>query len=149
MKLTQSFRCAISGIAAAINTERNFRIHLVATVYVLFFSTFYDFTRGEYILLIVLSAGVLAAELLNTAVEHVVNLMVQKYDLHAKIAKDTAAGGVLIMAAAAVTAGILLFWDIPAINRMFSDFLARPLFWGATLLGSLALSCLFIRGAKK
>jgi diacylglycerol kinase (ATP) len=149
MKLRDSFKWALNGIMFTLRTERNFRIHIIVMGYVMFFASFYDFSKTEYIFLLLLFAGVTTAEMVNTAVERVVNLVVEKYDVQAKIAKDVAAGGVLIMAVCSVVAGGLLFWDADTIRKMLNIMLERPLIYGAILLCSGGLSYRFIKGVQK
>lgn len=141
--LYKSFCCAVSGIIRAIKTERNFRIHLTCCVYVLFFSFFYEFSRAEYAVLILTLALVLAAELINTAIEQTVDISVTKYDITAKRAKDISAGGVLICALGAVGVGIALFFDFEAIKKILLFFWGNVFYFGA-LIVSFCLAFLFI-----
>lgn len=148
MKLIESFKCAISGILLTLRTERNFRIHIVIILYVLYFASFYDFSRTEYIILLLLFGGVTAAEMFNTAVEHVVDLVEEKYHVQAKIAKDIAAGGVLIMALCAASIGILLFWDMKKITEIVKFLMGNPLS-AFLLLCFVVLSYFYIKKAEK
>ena len=148
MKLLESFKWAISGILFAVRTERNFRIHLVAIVYVLFFSSFYALTKTEYIVLVILFAGVTAMEMVNTAVEHVVDLIRKKQHVDAKIAKDVSAGAVLIMAIGAAVIGVFLFWDIAVFKKIAATVFLNPLYCAAFLL-SVGLSVWYVKSAKK
>lgn len=143
--LIRSFSYAINGIRRTIGSERNFRIHLTALVYVLFFAQFYDFGRVEYAILLLTFALVLGAELLNTAVEEVVNGKYEGYDMHAKLAKDIAAGGVLVCAIIAVAVGVLMFWNLERFCFIFQWFLSQP--WRLLVLAfSGVLALLFVTG---
>lgn len=105
-----SFKYAWAGVSYAFRTQRNFRIHVVIGTVAIALSVFLHLSSVE-ISLIGLTIGlVLAMELLNTAIESVVDLTVkQSYHDLAKIAKDCAAGAVLISALAAVlVAGTLI-----------------------------------------
>lgn len=138
-----SFRCAVGGVLSSIVNERNVRIHIVAAAYVLYFSTFYDFTRGEYILLVMTVCLVLSTEMLNTAIEAAVDLVTEEYARLAKAAKDIAAGAVLVTAMFAVVVGVLLFWDTKTFGEIVAYFVGAPM--RAVLLGlSVLCASLFI-----
>ena len=94
-KFFKAFVYAWQGVLHAVKTQRNFRFHIVAAVYVTVFSFFYGFTRNEYVLLMLTFSTVVSAELINTAVEAAVDLCSPEQHKLAKIAKDAAAGAVL------------------------------------------------------
>lgn len=141
--LIKSFSFAFKGIAYCIKNERNMRIHLTTAIYVFLLSGFFELSRTEYMLLIIVSACVIAMEIINTSIETIVNLLTQHYDHLAKIAKDAAAGAVLVSALAAVIVGVIIFWDIPSFIRMYEFFAGH--WWAAVLLAvSVVLAVLFI-----
>jgi diacylglycerol kinase (ATP) len=142
--LIHSFWYALEGIRYCVKTERNFRIHLIVMAYMFFFSLFYPFGRAEYMILIIVCGLVLAAEMVNTSIERIVNLQTKNYDFLAKAAKDVAAGAVLVFTVAAVLVGLFLFCDPSAIARIFF-FLTGHFLHGALFLFSLVLSYLFVR----
>jgi diacylglycerol kinase (ATP) len=109
--LFTSFGYAWAGLSYAFQTQRNFRIHLVVGSLAISLSIFLQLTPVE-IAIITLTCGlVLTMELLNTALESVVDLTVrQTYHELAKIAKDCAAGAVLISAMFAVLVGAFLMF---------------------------------------
>ncbi|MBC6477209.1 MAG: diacylglycerol kinase family protein [Hormoscilla sp. GM7CHS1pb] len=106
-----SFRYAWEGVRYAFKTQRNFRIHMVLGTLAMLGSLILHLQLVEIAVIGLTSGLVLTMELLNTALEAVVDLTVNKtYHELAKIAKDCAAGAVLISAfAAMVVAGLLLF----------------------------------------
>lgn len=108
--LFKSFFCAFSGIYITVLTERNFRIHLLAAVIVSFLGFYFKINRIEWIILVISIALVMAMEMVNTAIEAIVDLVSPNYHPLAKIAKDVAAGCVLVTAIAAVIVGVLLFY---------------------------------------
>lgn len=110
--LIDSFRCAFKGISFVVRHERNMRIHIVVALYVAFFSAFYDFDRTEIILLVITCASVMIFEIINTSIEVIVDKVSPKYSPLAKIAKDAAAGAVLLSAITSVVVGAVLFFDI-------------------------------------
>lgn len=105
-----SFKYAWAGIAYAFQTQRNFRIHVSIGTLATCLGVFLHLSPVEIAVIVLTSGLVLVMELLNTAIESVVDLTVkQAYHELAKIAKDCAAGAVLISAIAAVlVAGALL-----------------------------------------
>jgi diacylglycerol kinase (ATP) len=105
-----SFRYAWAGISYALWTQRNFRIHLVVGILAIALALWLHLTRVEMAIIGLTTGAVLTMELLNTAIESVVDLTVkQSYHELAKTAKDCAAGAVLVSALAAVlVAGSLL-----------------------------------------
>ena len=110
---------AWQGIVHTVKTQRNFRFHIAAMVYVTAFSLFYELTVGEYVLLALTFSSVISAELINTAIEAAVDLCSPEQHRLAKIAKDAAAGAVLVTAIFAVAVGVLLFGDIAVIKEIF------------------------------
>jgi diacylglycerol kinase (ATP) len=105
-----SFKYAWAGLSYALQTQRNFRVHLVIGALAIALGVFLHLPPIETAVIGLTSGLVLALELLNTAIESVVDLTVkQSYHELAKIAKDCAAGAVLVSALTAVlVAGVLL-----------------------------------------
>lgn len=132
----KAFAYAWQGIAHTVKTQRNFRFHIAATVYVTAFSLFYEFTVGEYVLLALTFSSVISAELMNTAIEAAVDLCSPEQHRLAKIAKDAAAGAVLVTAIFAVAVGVLLFGDIAVIKEIFR-------YYGSHIPALVGLICSF------
>ena len=111
MKFLKGFYYAGRGIAAACK-ERNFRFHLCAAAFVIFFAArFYSFSAERWALLLLTCSSVLALEALNTAVEKLADKVTAEKDPLIKAAKDCAAGAVLIAAVFAAAVGVFLFWN--------------------------------------
>ncbi|QKQ74774.1 diacylglycerol kinase family protein [Nostoc sp. TCL240-02] len=112
-----SFKYAWAGISYSFQTQRNFRIHVSVCAMAIGFSVFLHLQAVEIAVIGITSGLVLALELLNTAIESLVDLTVkQTYHELAKIAKDCAAGAVLVSALVAVlVAGTLL---LPPLVRL-------------------------------
>ncbi|MBR5305792.1 MAG: diacylglycerol kinase family protein [Oscillospiraceae bacterium] len=125
-KFVKSLGYALKGIFTGIKEERNVRIDIVAAFYVLVFSNFYDFTVTQKVLLVFICFTVIGFELMNTAVERAVDKPDKEHWLQAGAAKDTAAGGVLLVAIGAATAGIMLFWDVEVFKEIFGFFTSHP-----------------------
>lgn len=107
----RGFGYAFRGIWRTLKEERNFRIHLVAVVFVSWFALMYEASAFQWAVLFLLFGGVLALELVNTAVENAVDLVTDQYSSFAEKAKDAAAGAVLAGAVAAVIVAVFLFRD--------------------------------------
>ena len=107
--LWRSFGYAFAGIWTGIRKERNMKIHCTALLMVVIAGIAFRITVSEWCICIVLCALVMSLELVNTAVEAVVDLVTEEKKPLAKIAKDTAAGAVLIAAIASVIIGLLIF----------------------------------------
>ena len=125
-KFVKSLKYALNGIKIGIRDERNVRIDIVAAFYVLIFSRFYNFTLIQNVFLVFICFTVLGFELMNTAVERAVDMPDKEHWLQAGEAKDTAAGGVLLVAIGAAVAGVMLFWDIEVFKEIFIFFKIHP-----------------------
>lgn len=107
--LWASFNYAGQGISYAFKTQRNFRIHILISAIALSLSAYLQLPPNELATICLTSGAVLAMELLNTAIESVVDLTIgQKYDPLAKIAKDCAAAAVLVAALIALVIAVVL-----------------------------------------
>ncbi len=114
-----SFKYAAAGVTYAFNTQRNFRIHCVMGTLAVSVGALLHLTSVEMAVICITSGLVLTLELLNTAIESVVDLTVgQTYHELAKIAKDCAAGAVLISAGASVLVGFCLV--VPKLLLLFA-----------------------------
>jgi diacylglycerol kinase (ATP) len=109
--LLWSFDYAIRGFVYALRTQRNMRIHVVVAVAVLVAALALGVGGLELVALILAVGLVIGFELLNTAIETVVDLSTDGYDPLAAIAKDVAAGAVLISALTALGVGYIVFVD--------------------------------------
>lgn len=107
--LWRSFGYAFQGIGTCIKKERNMKIHCLATIVVIISGTVVRLSVSEWCICILLCGVVMALELINTAIEAAVDLVTEEKRPLAKVAKDTAAGAVLIMAIAAAVIGFMIF----------------------------------------
>jgi diacylglycerol kinase (ATP) len=107
--ILESFNFAFEGIIHVLRTQRNMRIHFLISTLVLLAALAFDVTRIELIALLLAIAFVLIAEMINTAIEAAVDIASTSFDPMAKLAKDIAAGAVLIAALTAVAVGYLVF----------------------------------------
>jgi undecaprenol kinase len=108
-RFLHSFTFAISGIFHALRNERNMKIHSVVTIIVIILAWIYHLSAIEWMFISFAICGVLALELVNTAVERVVDLVTKEFHPLAKQAKDVAAGAVLLYAILSVVIGCIIF----------------------------------------
>ena len=108
-----------------LKTERNLRFHLTFLTYmfgILLSTDWFVLSRSDYATLIVSSALVVTAEIINTAIENAVNLASQERTEYGRIAKDAAAGAVLLGAIFAVLTGITVLFQVDAFISMYEYF---------------------------
>lgn len=107
--LLESFNVAFEGIIHVLRTQRNMRIHFAVAGGVIVAALAFDVSRLELIALLLAIVFVLIAEMINSAIEAAVDVASTSFDPLAKLAKDIAAGAVLIAAINAVAIGYLVF----------------------------------------
>jgi diacylglycerol kinase (ATP) len=107
--ILESFNFAFEGIIHVLRTQRNMRIHFLIAALVLIAALFSGVDKMELIALLLAIAFVLIAEMLNTGLEAAIDIATTSFDPMAKLAKDIAAGAVLIATANAVVVGYLVF----------------------------------------
>ena len=108
-RLLDSFNYAFEGIIHVLRTQRNMRIHFTLAAVVLVIAIVENVSKIELIALLLAIAFVLIAEMINTAIEGAIDVATSSFDPMAKLAKDIAAGAVLIAAINAVAVGYLVF----------------------------------------
>jgi diacylglycerol kinase (ATP) len=134
----ESLNCAIEGILWAAKSERHVRYHLVAALAVVFLALFFKVSAVEFFLLVLAAVLVIFAELMNTAIETVVDLITDDYHELAKRAKDISAGAVLMTSVGAVILGYLVLS-----GHIFPLFDSQPTL-GKEPRGSIPLGALLI-----
>ena len=107
--LLESFNFAFEGIIHVLRTQRNMRIHFLAAVVVLVAAVAIGVSKLELIALLLAIAFVFIAEMINSAIEQAIDVATTSFDPLAKLAKDIAAGAVLIATVNAVAIGYLVF----------------------------------------
>ena len=116
-KLINSFKFAICGIKTAIKTEQNMKIHVLILLVVVLAGIVFDISKLEWIICIILFGLVISAELVNTSLEAIVDIVKPEIHHKAKIAKDVAASSVLVMALSAAIVGLIIF--VPKFIEIF------------------------------
>jgi len=107
--LIDSFNYAFEGIIHVLRTQRNLRIHFVIAIAVIAAAAAFGVDRIELICLLLAIAFVLVAEMVNSAIEGAIDVSTTSFDPNAKLAKDIAAGAVLISTVTALAVGYLIF----------------------------------------
>ena len=126
MKLVNSFNHAINGIVQAFKLEKNLKIHFIVAVAVIIAAVLTHVTRFELIALVLCIAFVIFAEMVNTAVEAVCNMLSNQYNEFIRIAKNVSAGAVLVAAGASVVVGYLVFYrKIYSFSLVSLDYLSN------------------------
>ncbi len=113
-KSIKSFKHAIKGVVFVIKNENNFRVHLFAALLVIITGFFIKFSLKEWLVMTVLIGLVLVTEIINTAIEKLVNFVSPGYHKQAGTVKDISAGAVLVAALVALIGGLIII--LPKIN---------------------------------
>jgi diacylglycerol kinase (ATP) len=110
-RFVDSLRYAVDGLVYALRTQRNIRIHFVTATAIIASAMFLGITRSELVALFLTIMVVILAEMVNTAIEAAVDLVTGTYHPLARIAKNVAAGAVLVTAIGACFIGFYIFAD--------------------------------------
>jgi len=106
----KSFLHALRGLRYVVVHEKNFQNELIIACVIVIAMVFFEVTRAEMIVLILVIAGVLVMELFNTVVERVVDILKPRVHPYARLIKDLMAAGVLVTCILAVIVGFLIFF---------------------------------------
>jgi diacylglycerol kinase (ATP) len=147
MKFWRSFNHAFEGIMYAARTQPNMRTHFIIALLVVLASLFLRLDRYYVVALVVIVAVVLALELVNTAVEAIVDLLTVTHHPLAKTAKDAAAGAVLVASIAAIVVGYLIFYQgiINGGQRVFAAVAMVPSNLAFVVLFAVAIVTIFAK----
>ncbi len=105
-----SFKVAGAGLLWAIKSQPNFRVHLVLSALALAAGIFFGITRLEMVVIVFTIILGLTAEMINTSLEAMTDLITTEWRENAKIAKDVSAGMMLITAIGAAVIALIIFW---------------------------------------
>jgi undecaprenol kinase len=115
--LVRSFYFASRGIIEALKTERNIKIHSTVAIIVVLVGLFFSLNWLEWLFILVAIVGTITLELVNSAIERVVDLVTTEYHPLAQQAKDIAAGAVFLYAIFSIIVGIIIF--LPKVMNVF------------------------------
>ena len=116
-KFLNSFTYPIKGLKYAYKNEQNLVVDVGVALLVIIFGFIFRVSTMEWAILVLTIGLVISCELINTAIEAVVDLVTDDYHPLAKVAKDTSAAAVFIFAIVAVIVGIIIF--LPKIINIF------------------------------
>ena len=108
-KLINSFKYAIEGFVSSFKTERNMKIHVLAMIVVILAGSYLKISFTEWCFIAVAISLVLGAELFNTAIETIVDMVSPEKNPKAKLAKDISAAAVLVLSIGAAAVGLIIF----------------------------------------
>ncbi len=108
-KFVESFNAAVEGFIYVLKTERNMRVHFLAAFFFVLLGIYLNFSIHETIALLLTATLVLACEMINTAIELIVDMIKSEFHPIARVIKDVGAGVVLLSAINAVIVGYILF----------------------------------------
>ena len=107
--LIKSFQHAFCGILTSFVIGRNIKVHYIAALAAILGGLYFGISKVEFLIILLVSTQVICLEMVNTAMERTVDLVTVEYHLYAKIAKDIAAGAVLVAAIFATIIGGIIF----------------------------------------
>ncbi|MCD4670381.1 MAG: diacylglycerol kinase family protein [Actinomycetia bacterium] len=107
--LANSFRYAGRGILRVFRSERSFRLQILAFILVVIAGFIFRITGIEWILILIAGSTVLVSEMINTAVEYIIDLVTEEYRILAGHIKNVTAGAVLVSAIIAAIVGLIVF----------------------------------------
>ena len=107
--MLHAFACAQDGLAYAMASQRNFKVHAVFAALAIIFGFAFQITIPEWLAIVICIMAVLSFELINTAVESAIDLLSPEWELLAKRAKDCAAASVYVAALASIVVAAIIF----------------------------------------
>ncbi len=110
LPLFKSFNYSIEGLVYVLKTQRNMRIHFFVAAFILILSLIVGVSNLQFIILVFAISMVIGTELMNTAIEAVIDMTTTSFDPTAKVAKDVAAAAVLVSAVAAGVIGYIVLY---------------------------------------
>ncbi len=108
-KLINSFKYAFTGIATSFKTEQNMKIHILVMILVIIAGIVLKVSLLDWVILVIMFSLVISAELFNTVIETVVDMITMEKNEKAKVAKDISAGAVLVLAIGSIIVGFIIF----------------------------------------
>jgi len=142
--LIKSFRYAFRGFYSCVRTERNMRIHISVAAAVTYLGAVFGLSRIEWSILLLLFGAIFTAEGLNTAIEALGDGQSEGYSKYVFIAKDVAAGAVLVLALVSAAVGALLFLKPENFAKFFEVVRNIPMVLGFVVLIALGICFVFI-----
>lgn len=147
-KFLKSFSYAFNGVRKAVRTERNMRFHMVAAFYVIIAAAVTKIPKLEWFVILFCFALVMGFELMNTALENLCDAAHPEKSSKIALAKDAAAGAVLVSAFISAVIGILIFFDAESLKNA-GEFIKNNIVLTVIIACTLVPAVIFISGRKK
>lgn len=112
IKEIESFLVALKGVLFVLKNERHFKFHIIFSIFVVVAGCYFNITASQWIIILICIAMVTVAEIFNSSIEKLTDMVSPGYNKQAGIVKDLAAGGVLITAIVAAIIGAVIFLPI-------------------------------------
>ena len=138
-KFVESFNAAVEGFIYVLKTERNMRVHFLAAFFFILLGIYLNFTYMELLALCITITMVLASEMINTAVELIVDMIKSDFHPIARVIKDVSAGMVLLASINAVVVGYMLFFAKLPFNAIDAMEKVRRSPWHVTFIALIAV----------
>lgn len=119
-RLFKSFGYAFKGLYKTFREEQNLRLQTAASLITMALAVYFRLSRAEWVLLVLVICLVLVAEIINSAVERITDVLKPRINSYVKEIKDIMAAAVLITSLAAIIAGLIIFW--PQVYKLFGQF---------------------------
>lgn len=110
IQFKKSLKHAFRGLIYALKNEKNFQNEIVIAIIIIFAMFYFGVTRAEMVVLILVMMGVLLAELVNTVMERIVDILKPRIHPYARLIKDIMAAAVLLTSVSALIIGALIFY---------------------------------------
>lgn len=118
-RLLKSYSYALKGLFKTFREEQNLKVQIFASLAVLILGIYFSLSRIEWAILTLVVCLVLTAEITNSAVERITDVLKPRINTYVKEIKDIMAAAVLLSSIAAAVVGILVFW--PYLNKFFGQ----------------------------
>lgn len=142
----ESFNAAIEGFIYVVKTERNMRIHFLAAIMIVLFGIYLNFNASDVALLTLTIALVLVSEMINTVIEHLVDMVKSEFHPLARTIKDISAGMVLLVSINAIIVGYLLLSKKIPFNVEIAVIRLRESPWHLTFISLILVLAFTITG---
>ncbi|MDD4202985.1 MAG: diacylglycerol kinase [Candidatus Omnitrophica bacterium] len=145
-KFIDSLNVAVEGFIYVMKTQRNMRIHFLVAILVLVLGIYLDFSKTDFLFVLLAATLVLVTEMLNTSIEFIVDLMKVGYHPVAKIIKDVSAGAVFISAVNSILTGYIVFSKNFTINLEKGIQQIRQSSWHITFISLFVVLAVVVMG---
>ena len=144
--IIESFNCAFEGLIYVLRTQRHMRLHVLIGTFAFLLGVYFGFSKLELVVLCTVITVVLITEMINTAAEHIVDIISTSFHPLARIVKDISAGAVLLSSVAAIIIGYLMFLERVAFTMERGIWRIRQSPWHITFIALIIVFLLVLFG---